>query len=196
MNVDLGSTYFFWLKMELTVQAFPMWTCMVTGGTELYWPINKRPIWIDKSSGQCLLEMHIINPRGAALILIKLYRLCEPWNTNIEASHRLLKIEGPKQKSCFSHGTFILLLENPFSRPFPSPEVRSERWPEPGIPAHSRMFAGCRLCVQQNTNTSPWCHDGGDTAVLADGNTLTEAPRPCQEDQGASCCYDFNCKST
>lgn len=149
-----------------------MWTCMVEEGKELYRPINECRIWIDKPSGQCLLEMHIINLQGATLLLIKLYRLSEPWYTNMEASRRLLKIERSKQKRALPQHIHIVTQESFFS----IHKVRRERWPETSIPAGLCVVAGCRLCVQQNTYTSKWCHDEGDTAVLADGNTRWGTP--------------------
>lgn len=43
-----------------------------TGGKELYWPVYNHPIWIDKPSRQCRLEMLNHKSTRAALILIKL----------------------------------------------------------------------------------------------------------------------------
>lgn len=55
---------FYWLKKGLTIWMLLMWTVHGTGRRELYRPINKHPIWINKPSGQCCLEMPAINLRG------------------------------------------------------------------------------------------------------------------------------------
>ena len=93
----------------------------------------------------------------------------------------MLKIERPQTKEFFfpPSTTFILLLKNPFNSPLRSfPEVRRERWPERGHPGALACVGRVSSVRQQTTNTSPWCHDEGDTAVLAGRNTLTEALRP------------------
>ena len=55
---------FYWITKGLTIRMLLMWTVHGAWGRELCRPINKHPIWINKPSGQCRLEMPAVNLRG------------------------------------------------------------------------------------------------------------------------------------
>lgn len=64
MDIDLKSEFILLALGGADNLNVPLVGLHRTRGKELYWPINKHQIWINKLAGQCCLEMLAINLQG------------------------------------------------------------------------------------------------------------------------------------